>query len=396
MSISILLFEHHMSLPLPLRSALSRQGYTLVSVARREDVRQALQMVRPAVVVHCERGDVSSLALLSRAVSAEHLQSRIIVLTSRPTMRGAQSAIRSGASEYLGVRERPAKIIAAIQRITTKGYTLSNRLYSEGSTYESLEVQYDMLCEQMRDKDDVISLVSHELRTPLMTISGYLELLKKYHNQLPVEKLNDFIARSQQATDEATHLADLLMQVLHCESGYMAVTNEPIALMPLLRKICEQAEVWHPDHTITFNVSSPLFVWADSVALQQVIGNLLSNAIKYSPEGGTIQIDVSATGRNIEIAVRDEGIGIAQADIDRLFSRFSRVHDQTRWPGIRGTGLGLYLCRHLVVAMGGEIQVTSELGRGSVFTVTLPAANISAGVINSTCTGDLHEPIPTI
>jgi signal transduction histidine kinase len=136
----------------------------------------------------------------------------------------------------------------------------------------------------------------------------------------------------------------------------------------------EQCMVLVAGHQITYDIPSCLAVQADEVALQQVLRNLLSNAIKYSPNGGTVHLSAGSTDGMVTIRVRDEGLGMTDDQIAHLFTRFGRVHDAERWPNIHGTGLGLYLCRHIVTSMGGDISVKSAAGHGSTFSVTLPGA----------------------
>jgi signal transduction histidine kinase len=117
-------------------------------------------------------------------------------------------------------------------------------------------------------------------------------------------------------------------------------------------------------------------VAADGDRLRQVLTNLVTNAVKYSPAGGRIQIDLQARDGNVEIVVRDEGLGIAIAEQRMIFEKFYRV-DANMTRGVSGSGLGLYICRELVHRMGGTIAVESQPGEGSTFIVTLPLAAAS-------------------
>src|SRR5262249_50934820 len=121
---------------------------------------------------------------------------------------------------------------------------------------------------------------------------------------------------------------------------------------------------------------------ADARALDQVLGNLLDNALKYTEPGGSIEIGVAERLGRVRVSVADTGIGIPEQDSSRIFERFYRV-DRARSRALGGTGLGLSIVKHLVQAMGGEISVKSELGKGSTFSFTLPSAGPPEGHLGS-------------
>jgi len=145
------------------------------------------------------------------------------------------------------------------------------------------------------------------------------------------------------------------------------LTSELESVVELFRKSANKKGV-----TIVERLGEePLPLWADQDRLRQVIGNLLSNAIKFSPQGGTITIKGEISQKEILVIITDEGIGIPLRDQERVFDRFYKVEDGST-KSTQGTGLGLYICKTLIVAHGGRIWVNSELGKGSRFTFSLP------------------------
>ncbi len=226
------------------------------------------------------------------------------------------------------------------------------------------------------DGDDFTSLVIHELRTPLMTLVGSLELLRKGVATMPPDTALEFIERSLRATDDLIHLSDLLSQAMRLEAGQVLPAPEPVALAPVVDDaIAGCAPLATPRHALRNGVAPDLVVLADSQALSHIFTNLISNALKYSPRGGAVAISASDNGAGmVEVTVSDEGIGITPEQMPALFGRFARVHDRARWPGIRGTGLGLYVCHLLVTALGGTIRAESAPGAGSTFHLTVPAS----------------------
>ena len=373
----LLIIERNLRLPATHVAALSRLSLHLTHSGDFASALTAIAALRPLAIILCERSSSPHLQALVAHIATLQLPTRVISFVAHPSARGATTALRLGAADYISLREGPEQLVSAIARIHAGVPTISgaNDKNQVGQPYHRLAAEYTSLQALMRDKDDFISLISHELRTPLMTVTGYLELLKKYSATLSPEKSHDFISRSLRATDELAHLADLLMQVLQFEVGQPDLLREPVALTPLVATAIEQCELLVAQHTIIRTVAANLWVQGDPLALQQILRNLLSNAIKYSPAGGTIQISAhrDAVGM-VAIDVRDEGIGMTTEQQTQIFSRFARVHDQGRWPGIRGTGLGLYICRHIVTALGGRIWVESAPEQGSTFHVVLPAA----------------------
>jgi signal transduction histidine kinase len=318
---------------------------------------------RPAVVLVSVRAPATAVKTVAQQIQQADLPTRIIVLAEHPTVRGAKIALQAGAVDYLGSGVGGARLAASVRRAVAAVPANPPRALSPSPAPQAL-----------RDKDDLISLVSHELRTPLMAINGYLEILQKYQAKLTPEKTRDFIERSLQATSELAYLSDMLVQVLQFEAGQLAPRFSAVALAPLAHAAIEQCDLLLAGRTITEAIAPDLVVRADAMALQQILRNLLSNAIKYSPQGGTITLSAQRAGEMIAIAVRDEGIGIAPERLPHLFQRFARVHDVGQWPAIRGTGLGLYICRQLVTAHGGQIWAESTPGQGSTFHLHLPSS----------------------
>lgn len=357
--ITVLLFESTARVSAVQARALDAVPCTVTRVATLAEAQAALGALAPQVLLLVTRDAAPPLTTLVAQMQAQHLPTRIIVLAQQPTVRGATAALRAGAADYLGLRSATATIVAAMRRA----------LLPLGDGHASAN----------DGKDDLISLVSHELRSPLMAINGYLEILQRYHDRISPEKAQDYIKRSLQATGELAYLSDLLVQVLYYETGHMAMKVGPLPLAAIVGAAIAQCELGAGQHAIRCEVAPALLVRGDALALQQVLRNLLSNAIKYSPQGGNITVTAHLTGdAEVCIAVRDEGMGIAPEQMPQLFGRFARLHDVSRWPEIRGTGLGLYICRQLIGAQGGRIWAESTPGQGSTFFVQLPMADARA------------------
>jgi PAS domain S-box-containing protein len=222
-------------------------------------------------------------------------------------------------------------------------------------------------------KDDFLSLVSHEFRTPLTTIHGGAHLLANQSGTLDEKAEQELLA---DIVTESDHLDQMLTNMLTLTAviaGRLPVRSEPLLLEPLARATTAEVAVHAPDHQFLVEIPADLPPSeGDPALLEQVLRNLYENAVKYSPGGGVVRTTASIEERMVSIHVADSGIGIAPAEVDRVFARFHRAGADS---SVRGMGLGLYLCQHLVEAQGGHVAASSPgLGQGATFSVTLPLA----------------------
>ena len=239
-------------------------------------------------------------------------------------------------------------------------------------------------------KDQFITSVNHELRTPLMTMKGYLTLLTDTRVQAPAEKRLDMLTRANRSCESLVYLVQGILDTRRIDQEASNFTPEAISTQEAMQaalRLIDPHEADPTERQIAVDIPDDLVIWGESVRLQQIFTNLVSNAIKYSPAGTPIFIRahrvVERTGRllggkhsvqpMVEIIVQDQGLGIPPEQKDLLFRRFVRLPRDIA-STVRGTGLGLYLCRVFSEAMGGSIWVesTGEPGEGSTFHVRLP------------------------
>ncbi|SJZ65579.1 PAS/PAC sensor signal transduction histidine kinase [Trichlorobacter thiogenes] len=223
---------------------------------------------------------------------------------------------------------------------------------------------------------DFVANVSHELRTPVAVIKGYAETLLDGALEDVPERGRHFVSIIAGHAERLTSLINDILTLSKLEARDAALALHPLDLCGTIRK----AQMLMEDHARTKGIrltaacpESIPKVLADQGQLEQVLLNLLDNAIKYTPDGGDIAIRTRQENKRVVIEVSDTGIGIPPKDLKRIFERFYRV-DEGRSREQGGTGLGLAIVKHIVQLHGGEIAVTSEAGKGSTFTVTLPAA----------------------
>jgi PAS domain S-box-containing protein len=224
-----------------------------------------------------------------------------------------------------------------------------------------------------RMKMDLISFVSHELKNPITSLQGVCELMSGRMSQ-DDERTARLMEIATRQSGRMQHLVQDFLDLSRIEAGQELELNwsEVADAAELLGSALALAARGGPEHTFETEVAEDMGpFWVDRGKLESVLINLVENAVKYSPEGGRVALRVFADDGNIVFEVRDEGVGIQEADLPKLFKSFQRVHDGT-FGRVSGTGVGLYVCRHIVEAHGGEIEVESTWGAGSTFRLRLP------------------------
>jgi len=249
------------------------------------------------------------------------------------------------------------------------GQLLENRRLSR--RVATLEAQRELA----RMQDEFISTISHELRTPLGFIKGYVTTLMREDAKWDPEKRAEFLQIIDDEADRLTELIDNLLDSSRLETGILSMTIEPTKIAPVVRDSINRIQGVHQEMKITSELNPDLPIVAiDSTRIAQVLNNMLSNAYKYAPSSDVV-IRCQPQKKMILVEVKDNGPGIPPEHLAHLFERFYRVPSNST---ARGTGLGLYICRKIIEAHGGEIGVMSELGVGTRFYFTIPAADPSS------------------
>ncbi len=230
--------------------------------------------------------------------------------------------------------------------------------------------------ELARMQDEFVSTVSHELRTPLGFIKGYTTTLLRQDAEWDTTTRIEFLSIIDEEADRLRELIDNLLDSSRLESGAIGMTREPTRIAPLLRSVAERAQAAYPEMALRVEAQDGLpILEIDSTRIAQVLDNLLSNAAKYAP-GAPVELRARREGEAMLIEVEDRGPGIAAEHMSQMFQRFYRVPETQRT--VRGTGLGLYICRKIVESHGGQIGVDSQPGQGTRFHFTLPLAALEA------------------
>lgn len=226
-------------------------------------------------------------------------------------------------------------------------------------------------------KSEFISTAAHELRTPVASIMGYIELLSDPEMSKPFSEAQrkDFLREIFESSERLTKLIDDILDVSRIESGQdIPLEKSAASTEDLLDKAVKQFKV-KAKHQITLKIrhGTPEVIEVDGHRINQVMVNLLSNAIKYAPEDSEISILAEREGRHCKVTVADQGIGMTEQQVTRMFDKFYRADSSDT--AIRGLGLGMSIVKQIIEDHGGTIWVNSSLGEGTKVYFTLPITN---------------------
>lgn len=301
---------------------------------------------------------------------------------------GAQALIMAVAiligSQFLFVRNPTNRVLTAITffLVLVFGYILIRSIKQEIQRKEELQMMADRLAEANQRlkkldqaKSDFISIASHQLRTPLTSIKGFISLILEGSYGIISGDVQNALNKVYLSNERLIHLVEDLLNISRIESGKLQFRMEECNIGELLSDIREMFVLRAREKGLELSLfirdEALPTVFTDGQKVREIISNLVDNAIKYS-ERGEVSIIVERTENIVRISVKDEGMGIEPEEIGYLFQKFSRGKDIGRVHA-NGTGLGLYVGKHLIEALGGSIHVSSRgQGQGSVFSIELP------------------------
>ena len=286
----------------------------------------------------------------------KQLEFRVTTSQGSPKYLGAQ--LRGIYNQY----EELTKIFGVIQDIT-------------GNKEIEKRLEQNLIKERELGelKSRFVSMASHEFRTPLSAIQSSLDLIKIYQERGQNEKQEKHFSRIKASVQNLTNILNDFLSLEKLESG--KINNQPVYLTfdEYVEGVLEEITLLKKDNQlIQYKHEGKKEAFLDKYLLRNILNNLMSNAIKYSPEGATIKINTEIKKEMLRISVRDEGIGIPQADQEHMMSRFFRATNVTN---IQGTGLGLTIVKRYLDMIGGNIWFESKESEGTTFFVTIPQKN---------------------
>jgi len=223
-----------------------------------------------------------------------------------------------------------------------------------------------------RVRSEFLANVSHELRTPIFSIQGFIETL--IDGAIDDPNVNrEFLQKAYEHSERLNNLLNDLIEISRIESGEMRMSFRYFDITGFLKKVIEELQPKAEKKSlkvIQSTNSHEVLVLGDKDRLRQVLYNLIDNSIKYTEAGGKIEVGFDELSNSVRVFVRDNGAGIGEEHLSRIFERFYRV-DKDRSRSIGGTGLGLAIVKHIIEAHNSMVEVNSELGKGSEFSFTL-------------------------
>ena len=250
-----------------------------------------------------------------------------------------------------------------LERFNTEIIQLSNERQKELEHLKKLE----------NYRKEFLGNVSHELKTPIFNIQGYVATL--IDGGIYDPKINmEYLKRADKSVDRMINIIDDLETISQLETGTLSLDLEKFNIVEMVNDVCKQIEIQAQKKNVTLNVitiQKVVKVYADRFRVRQVLANLLSNSIKYGKENGETSITINPEKDRIRISIADNGIGLEEKHLPRIFERFYRV-DKGRSREQGGTGLGLSIVKHIIEAHHQIIHVSSKENEGTTFVFTLP------------------------
>ena len=322
---------------------------------------------------------IASGAIATRAstIPREYLLDTLVIV---PLIIGAAGM---GAFLILGRTQRQLNEITTEVAAITDGRSLHRRLALSEETTDFADLVTTLNAMISRLETSFAGLrrftadASHELKTPLTVLRADVERAMMTSSQ--TERMVA-LEESLQEVRRMTDLVESLLTLARADEGRFDLHREPVELGPLVQEVYETALILGEAQGVTVNLpfTADVIVMGDRTRLRQLFLNLVTNAIKYTPAGGKVELGVGRHPDNVTFAVRDTGIGISAADFPHIFERFWRADRvRSRMSERGGFGLGLAISQWIAQAHGGSLIASSRLGRGSLFTVTLPLATES-------------------
>ena len=334
-----------------------------------------------------------------------------VIAQREAQLEGSSAGLKASHAEVLGmsaklqeanqgleaqVKQRTGELQQVNEALGVKVHELELQQHAMQSLLEDLQTSKTQLEQQAKElqaantklhelgllKDEFVAKVSHELRTPLTSIKEGLGLLLDDALGQTTPEQKDFLKTMDEDIDRLAELINNMLDISKIEAGRMQLIRTRVTVPEFVASVVRSCQPILGQRTVNIECSTVSPVFVDRNRMLQVLTNLCSNAIKATATDGTICFRVTQQEHSVLIAVEDNGAGIASEDLPKLFQKFSQVGSLTATRQF-GTGLGLTVCKELTELHGGRIDVRSQLGRGTTFTVLLPAYSDVSALIES-------------
>lgn len=359
---NILIVEDELLIAKNLASKLERLGYKIIDiVSSGADAIQRAGELNPDLILMdlVIKGDLDGIETAAKI--HQRFDIPIIYTTAYADDATLQKAENTGAYGYLLKPIKERELHATIKIALSK--------HKEAVRMRNLIA---LAAEKSEKKSQLISMAYHDLNTPLTTIQLSAEMLEDLalDGGTPVT-INKNVGRIKKAVSNMSELLEDILTIGKAESGKIDLNLKPVNAIDLCTCILEEMQPIVTDkHVLNLEIKKdPLHAYLDARFINYLLINLLSNAIKYSPDGGTVSLELNGDAQQVIFCVRDRGIGIPLEYQRKLFQQFERAANVGN---IKGSGLGLCIVKHIVDLHGGKISVESAIGKGTAITVALP------------------------
>ena len=327
------------------------------------------------------------VGVLRYVTSLREAQHRVLVesLLASAAALVCMALIAASNAIFINNVVQPVAVVSdAARRISggSYGIMIENHYRDElGELVDNINDMSLKISQAEKIQQEFISSVSHELRTPLTNIKSYAETIVDTGDELPPELRSNFMNVIISEADRMTRIVQDLLTLSKIDYGKMEMNISRFPFLKAVQNVYDAAKLnaeQNHHHTMTLTCEGDIpDVNGDRERIEQVITNIVSNAVKYTPDGGKIDMTVGTSGKNVFVRVADNGIGIPEKDLPRLFDRFYRV-DKARSRESGGTGLGLSIAQEILNQHKGSIEISSEYGKGTSVLITMPAAEAQA------------------
>ena len=338
---------------------------TITIPNRSDEVRILYAMLSPTVIVQVGQAMESQARLLDAF-------KRIFIITM-----SFLTVLAAGVGWFMARRA-----VSGIEAVTHTAQKISRGSLEErvpvkprGDEIDQLATTFNQMVDRIQtlvmEIKEMSDNIAHDLRSPVTRIRGTAEVTLTTGKSL--EDYENMAASTIEDCDRLLDMINTMLLISKTEAGVEMPAGDEVEVESLIRKACELFDPIAEDKhvSLSYNAAEKILVSGNARMLQRMLANILDNAVKYTPSGGKIDVSVAETkDHNITISIKDTGVGISGADLNRIFERFYRCDQSRSQPG---TGLGLSLARAIARAHGGDITVTSAVDQGSTFTIVLPS-----------------------
>lgn len=340
-----------------LASFLAKRGYEVLTASGGEEgILKARQRPLDLVLTDLSMPEIGGLEVVSVAKSIEP-KPEVIVMTGHASVENAVQSMKLGACDFISKPFDLEDLDRLLSQVLEKRRQAGGQ--SEWRETDTLKMQF-------------LATVSHELRTPLTSVIGYATLmLDEILGEISQEQ-RDALKRIGVKSDQLLALVNNMLDLSSLNTGQLAVISEEFDLGDLLGEVAGalQGRAAQKGLALTWEAPEGVLLKTDKGKLKKALGHLVENALKFTPQG-SVSLAAEASEEGLRIVVRDTGIGIGPEQVPLLFADFRQL-DGSMTRAYGGMGIGLSIAKKLLALLGGAIQVESDPGRGSAFTVSLP------------------------